>query len=196
MKKLFVIFLLLFLSSTVWAAEEFSFRGVKFGMTQEQVLSIETAEMLREPHWSLLDYRLEDLYGLETYCKYYFSNLNKLKRIVIVLSIPITVDFKSKYNEILLDLLEKYNTNFDKPICSMKQRELTKLAPYYFIINEEAFAPGLLVSLTSLEGQDDKNIIFIYFNRMDNVEVKDFLEEYKNKLKPVKQKESNKIIGK
>ena len=203
MKKLLLLLCFILLFATVACADEpkvFSFRGVEFGMSQEQVLSTETAEMMGEPHWSLVYYRLEDMYGLMVNCKYHFSADNRLSDITLTLFVPKADDFKSKYNEILVDLLQKYKAEGGEPLYRFEKRYITDLAPMYIIKNTETFAPGIIVLLTSGEHESyNHRVIAIYFtaiNNMDGTITGNFLEEYESKLKPVKQKELNKILDK
>lgn len=54
MKKLFVIFLILFLSSTVWADENYFIQdGIKWGMNQSEVLTVEKHPLVEQADWYL-----------------------------------------------------------------------------------------------------------------------------------------------
>lgn len=196
MKKiLLLLYFMLLFAATACAdqTEVFSFRDVEFGMTQEQVALIETGEKIFGNE-SSLHYNVEDLYNLKTYCRYIFSE-DKLQTIRFNLSVPKTDDFKSKYNEILKDLLEKYKAN-DESVYLLNDRYSISSRECYFIINEETFVPGIVVSLAVIDGRDNNFMILIYFNAIDNVEIKSFLKEYKDKLTLVKQQALNKIINK
>ena len=75
MKKIIFILLFLFFSSScmTFAAEEFNFRGVTWGMTKEDVLNLETAELIEnEPGY--LCYKVQDFHELEAEICYWFHD--------------------------------------------------------------------------------------------------------------------------
>ena len=80
MKKLIFVFLLLFVSSSVWAVDEFSFRGSTWGMTHEDVSKIEPGALLpekSEPERGYYMYALaKPVFGFDGVVLYDFSKKN------------------------------------------------------------------------------------------------------------------------
>lgn len=171
MKKLLTLcFLLLFLAGNVWATEEFSFRGVKFGMSPEEVQAIETG--ILDENQSLngdLFYKTEDLYGLETHISYVFSNFHtksndKLLAIGLYLLVPPTVDHEAKFADITTDVWAKYGGG---------DEDLDKSDTWMFFFGNAAFNKCFSVSvdlnnarvspLYEFDEEDGYHIIYVDF---------------------------------
>ena len=202
MKKLIIITLVLIFGSVSAYADEtkkvFNFRGIEFGMTPDEVKAIETGELNTEASYdSILYYKVENLYELETYCKYYFTSLDSkgLEEFRFTLLIPQTDDFKSKYNEILVDLLAKYKADDDKPVYNEFWPSNMTFAPHYYIINERTFEPNIMVTVINFRGPDKhgNHIINIYFSTSKNFE--DFFKVNKKEVIPVPKWALKKIIA-
>ena len=150
MKKLIFIFLLLFVSSNVWAAEEFSFRGVKFGMSMEEVRTHATGKLYEESNRYLF-YEIEDMYGLRSSVGYWFSPASyKLYKIDLGLFVPSDMDQTIKYAEIKEDLWAKYKGD-EEPL---------KDDYGWRFVNNVTFVPGLKV-LTYLEFDHEDELVII-----------------------------------
>lgn len=86
MKKILILCFLLFFAVTAGAADKpevFNFRGIEFGMSMEEVQSIETGQ-LTEKTSDVLDYKIDDMYEMYTVVSYLFENAS-LDEIIIYL---------------------------------------------------------------------------------------------------------------
>ena len=111
MKKLIFIFLLLFVSSSVWAAEEFSFRGVKWDMNQNDIKVVEKGVLKGELNQALI-YDIEDFYQMSATVYYYFKN-NNLSEVIFVVNESEDEEanlsfLQAKYTEIKKDIQDEY----------------------------------------------------------------------------------------
>lgn len=109
MKKIILLSLVMvLLAANVWA-DEFSFRGSKWGMSKEQVKGIEKGKITGEEKWHLI-FDVDNVFDMKAQTIYFFTNNNELALAGYYFSPKHTAPslFLEDYNKIKSSISDKY----------------------------------------------------------------------------------------
>lgn len=111
MKKLIIgLMLLFFVAGNTWAADEFSFRGTKWGMTEAEVKKIEKGTLAREARGVLI-YEVGTVLGMDAACGYTFNKNDELYMAAYFFKLESVLDYSKhieNYNKVKNTVIEKY----------------------------------------------------------------------------------------